>query len=95
MIEFDPAKDALNREKHGISLARAEDFEIKGTIVDPYLHETRFRSFGLIDGRAYCLIYTLRLGVVRVISLRRARSKEYNRYVPAQQRLSGSRGRSD
>ncbi|MFC5345114.1 BrnT family toxin [Brevundimonas staleyi] len=87
-FEFDPAKDAINQDKHGISLARAQDFEIRGTVIDPYPDEVRFRSFGLIDGRAYCLVYTLRSGAVRAISLRRARNKEFNRYVPVQQRLS-------
>jgi hypothetical protein len=86
-IDFDPKKDAANQAKHGISLSCAEDFEIEATIIDPYPDEVRFRSFGLIDGRAYCLIYTLRSGRIRAISLRRARDKEYRRYVPAKQRL--------
>ena len=29
-IEFDPDKDDANIQKHGISLARAVEFEIKG-----------------------------------------------------------------
>lgn len=88
MIDFDPKKDATNLAKHGISLSRAEDFEIESTVSALHPNEVRFRSFGLIDGRAYCLIYTLRLGRVRAISLRRARDKEYRRYVPPKQRLS-------
>jgi uncharacterized DUF497 family protein len=87
MIEFDPKKDEANRLKHGVSLALAEEFEIDTTIVDPFPSERRFRSFGRIDGRLYCLIFTLRAKRVRAISLRRVHKKEYDRYVPPKSRL--------
>jgi len=44
--------------------------------------ETRYRAWGLIDGEFYCLAFTDRDGVLRAISLRRARDKEVKRYVP-------------
>ena len=44
--------------------------------------ETRYRAWGLIDGKAYCLAFTDRNGTLRAISLRRARKKEIDRYVP-------------
>ena len=44
--------------------------------------EPRFRGFGLIDGVAHCLAFTVRDGAVRPISLRRAHAKEYRRHVP-------------
>ena len=84
MIEFDPDKDKANRAKHGISLSRAVDLKVEATIPDPYPNEVRFRSFGLIDNRAYCLVFTRRFGVLRVISLRRVRNKEYSRYVASE-----------
>lgn len=87
MIEFDPTKDKANRIKHGISLARAEDFEIDVTIIDPFPAERRFRSFGRIAGRPYCLIFTLRGDQIRAISLRRVHKKEYDRYVRPEPRL--------
>ena len=34
MADFDPAKEAINLAKHGISLARWVDLDIKGTFVD-------------------------------------------------------------
>ena len=87
MIQFDPRKDEANRLKHGISLARAEDFEIDTTVIDPFPSKRRFRSFGRIEGRLYCLVFTLRAEQVRAISLRRVHKKEYDRYVPPKPRL--------
>ena len=81
MFDFDPNKDVANQAKHGISLARAAELKVEATTLDPYVHEVRYRSFGLIDNRAYCLVFTVRQGVRRAISLRRVRYKEYSRYV--------------
>lgn len=80
-IEFDPAKDAANIEKHGVSLARAGDLEILARLIDDRFEEDRRRAYGLIDGVAYCLAYTIRDNRVRAISLRRAHAKEMRRYV--------------
>jgi uncharacterized protein len=81
-IEFDAAKDRANRAKHGLSLSRAADLEVLARVVDVRFAEDRRRAYGLIDGVTYCLAYTLRNGVVRAISLRRAHAKEMKRYVP-------------
>jgi uncharacterized protein len=43
--------------------------------------ETRWRSLGLIDDRLYMLFYTRRRECVRVISLRKASTKEKARYA--------------
>lgn len=80
-IEFDPAKDATNIAKHGVSLARATDLELLAYVEDARFAEPRFRLYGLIDGEAYCAAGTDRDGIVRVISLRRAHAKEMRRYV--------------
>lgn len=83
-IEFDPAKDEKNIAKHGISLARAADMEIVTFLEDDRYDygETRYRAWGLIDGRYYSLAFTRRGGHIRAISLRRAHDKEIKRYVP-------------
>ena len=83
-IEFDAAKDAANIAKHGISLARAEDLEVLYFLADERADygEVRYRAWGTIDGQSYCLAFTRRGGVVRVISLRRAHAKEMKRNVP-------------
>lgn len=80
-IEFDPAKDAANIEKHGISLERAADLEVLAYVEDDRFAEPRFRLYGLIDGVAHCVAGTDRDGKVRVISLRRAHAKEMKRYA--------------
>ena len=83
-LEFDPAKDAANIAKHGVSLQRAAEFEFKAVVQDERADygEARYNAFGLIDDLTYCLTFTVRGEKVRPISLRRARAKEYRRYVP-------------
>jgi uncharacterized protein len=49
-IEFDPEKDAINRDKHGISLARAVDLSDIIAVEDKRYSEVRFRLYGQIDG---------------------------------------------
>ena len=83
-IEFDPAKDEINRAKHGISLSRAAELDILAVKLDERFghEETRYRAWGLIEGRFYALAFTVRGEKVRAISLRRAHEKEIRRYVP-------------
>lgn len=83
-FEFDPAKDAVNRLKHGVSLSEGGNLELDETTVtqDERRHygEARFRAFGRIAGKGYCLVFTTRGDAIRLISLRRAREKEMRRY---------------
>ena len=82
-LEFDPNKDRSNRDKHGISLAEAEKMDLAAAILVPderFLSERRHRAFGLIDGRLYVLVFTMRGEVLRAISLRKANRREVGRY---------------
>lgn len=81
-IAFDAAKDETNISKHGISLARAADLDVRAYVSDDRFAEPRFRLYGFIDGVAHCVAGTDRDGIVRVISLRHAHAKEMRRYVP-------------
>lgn len=81
-LTFNPAKDIANRTKHGISLDRAQEMQVLARVEDHRVSEPRLRAYGTIDGKPYCLAYVLRDGVVRAISLRRARLKEMRRHVP-------------
>jgi len=83
MVDFDPAKEAINLAKHGVSLARWADLDIAVAFVDDRYDygEVRYRAYGYIDGVAYCLAFTSRNGKVRPISLRRVHTKEMKRYV--------------
>jgi uncharacterized protein len=84
MAGFDPSKDAINLAKHGISLARWVDLDILAVASDDRFEygEPRYRGYGLIDGLAYCLVFTIRDGQYRPISLRRAHAKEMKRHAP-------------
>lgn len=48
MVDFDPAKDAINLSKHGVSLARSVDIDMKVTFVDNRFDcgEMRYRAYG-------------------------------------------------
>ena len=85
-IAFDPAKDAANRAKHGVSLVLAAlvlEHRV-GEVVDNRRDygEVRVNAFGLIGERLYVCTYTLRGAVCRVISLRKASSKEQRQWRP-------------
>jgi uncharacterized DUF497 family protein len=84
-IEFDPAKDTQNIEKHGVSLALAEAFELESAVWredDREDHgEQRFSAIGFIRDRIHVLVFSLRGEKIRVISLRRALPREARRYA--------------
>jgi len=83
-IEFDPAKDARNIELRGISFEEATRFEWESALVIQDTRqnygEPRYRAFGFIDNRLHALVFTPREGGIRVISLRKANSREVLRY---------------
>ena len=86
-IEFDPAKDRINLEKHGISLAAAADIDLNSAIVieDRRVDysEARFLAYAPIAGRLHVLWFTMRGTVVRAIGLRRANRRERRQYEQA------------
>ena len=42
--------------------------------------EDRYRLLGMIDGRAYVIVYTMRGPTIRIISARKANGKEVGNY---------------
>ena len=52
MADFDPAKEAINVSKHGISLARWIDLDVFAIVGDNRFEygEPRYRAYGVIDG---------------------------------------------
>ena len=77
---WDPAKEALNREKHGLGFEAVRRFEWRGVLE---IEDTRFdygerrwRAIGKIDGRLHVLVYAVRDDTIRVISLRKANQRE-------------------
>ncbi|USI71457.1 BrnT family toxin [Sphingomonas morindae] len=82
-IDFDPAKNIANIATHGLSFADFDGFDDEPVVVVDDRHdygEVRYRAFGRVNGKGRCLVFVVRDGRVRAISLRRARAKEMRRY---------------
>lgn len=88
-IEWDPAKAASNRRKHGVHFAEAvvalED-EHALTIQDDASGERRFVTIGMDStGRLLVVVYTVRPDRLRVISARGATKSEARQYAEARE----------
>ena len=83
-IEFDVGKNAGNLAKHGMDLSQAVAFEMNLARVSRderrVYGEDRFIAVGPLEGRTCVLIFTVRHGVIRVISLRKANRREVRGY---------------
>lgn len=81
---YDTAKDATNLDKHGVSLALAEVLFAGPhvSVVDDRFDygEIRQIAFGLIRNRLFVCVYAERGSERRVISLRKANTREVRRY---------------
>ena len=90
-VTFDPAKDAANLAKHGISLNEAVGFEWGTAVVWPDTRrdygEPRMVALGYIGLRIMALVFVDRPPDKpterRIISLRKANTREVNRYAKA------------
>ena len=78
-FEFDPNKSRSNRTKHGIDFIHSQDLwhdpsrvEIPARTED----EPRWLVIGVIDGRHWSAVVTVRQDNIRIISVRRARIEE-------------------
>lgn len=83
-VDFDLAKDAENRRKHGLSLADAGLLDLDRAVIAlddrKDYGERRYRAYGFIDGRMYMLAFTVRQGRIRTISFRKCNSVEEKRH---------------
>jgi uncharacterized DUF497 family protein len=84
-IVFSPRKDAINRRSHGISLQRAEDFDLTTALIFPETSqdygELRYQAIGFLDAKLYVLIFTETDVNIRAISLRKAEKSEERIYA--------------
>ena len=84
-FEWDDKKAELNLKKHGLrfeDVVKAFD-DPKGIELLDRGHSERERRFQLIamaDGTILFIVFTERVGAIRLISARRARSKEIEIY---------------
>jgi hypothetical protein len=84
-IEFDPAKDAVNQAKHGVSLALAGELDWDAALVwvdDRFKYgEMRMVALAPKSQILYFVAFVDREATRRVISLRRANRREVKHYV--------------
>lgn len=83
MFEFDPAKSAANKDKHGIDFEEAQALWADGRlkIIDAGpATEVRFLAIGRIGELLWSAVFTMRGPIVRLISVRRARKDEKDLY---------------
>ena len=85
MFEWDETKRQANLAKHGVDFAALEEFDWATSVRkdDTRYHygESRRYAYGLIGTRVHVVIYTERLGRIRVISLRKANFREVDEWV--------------
>lgn len=77
---YDLDKDQINLDKHGCSLALAEQLDwgnLYYFLDQRHLYgEDRWVGFSHIKDRLYCVIFTKRTNAIRIISLRKANNRE-------------------
>ena len=85
-ITFDPLKEAINRLQHGVSLDLASEIAWGSAVlrVDKRRDYGEVREFGFVPirGRTFCVVFTWRNNTRRIISLRRANTREVSRHAP-------------
>lgn len=82
---FDPAKDAVNRAKHKLSLAYGDQiFEDDNHLVIPSIREIdgeeRFKVVGIVGEKLFTGIFVWRSELPRFISVRRSNKGEEKSY---------------
>lgn len=78
-FEFDPAKSASNKAKHGVDFVEVQAlWDDDDLLVVPlrFEDERRMAFIGRLGGKHWTAIATCRGKVVRIISVRRSRANE-------------------
>jgi uncharacterized protein len=90
MWEWDEAKRATNVVKHGIDFRSVENFGwAQADVIEDKRKdygEIRLEATGLIGARLHKLVFTMRGGRRRVISLRKANSQEIDKWLSSKSR---------
>lgn len=84
IIEFDPVKNAKNIADRSLSFDRVIDFDFETAVYgidDRHDYgEIRRIAAGYLDGRLHILCFAVISGGIRVISFRKANTREARRY---------------
>jgi uncharacterized protein len=84
-FEWDEAKAAENSAKHGVSFETAirvfdDAFAVERLDEREDYGEDRYSIWGMVDGRVLYVAYTVREGIIRIISARGAEPYERRQY---------------
>lgn len=86
-IEFDAAKNSANVRGRDLSFDRAAEFDFNTALVQQDVRkdypEVRYVALGYLDKRLHVLCFTGIDGGTRVISFRKANSREVKAYEQA------------
>jgi len=87
LVEFDPAKNARNIAERGLSFAWAGEFAFSSAVIAvdrrKAYPEVRYVALGMLHARLHVLCFTPIDGGIRVISFRKANSREIKAYEQA------------
>lgn len=87
-ITFDPLKNERNIAERGLSFERVAEFDFETALfsVDDRhdYGEIRYRALGFLDDRIYALVFVETETGIRVISFRKANSREVRHYASQQ-----------
>jgi uncharacterized DUF497 family protein len=88
-ISYDLAKNARNIAERGLSFERVNEFDFQTAVLSEDVRrsypERRFVALGWLDERLHVLCFTPVPGGLRVISFRKANSREQRAYELTQQ----------
>lgn len=82
-FEYDPNKSTTNEEKHGINFDTAKELWLdEDRVMFPAKSdsEEQWAMIALYNDRIWVAFYTIRLSLIRIISVRRARKNEIKQY---------------
>jgi len=90
-FEFDPKKNRLNKERHGVDLAWAQELWDETHAIIPAKNvagESRCLILAKVEGKCYAAVFTRRNEAIRLISCHRADhrlEKVYESHVRSQE----------
>ena len=82
-FEYDPVKSESNREKHGIDFDQARNLWMdEQALIVPARTDTepRYALIGQYVGKIWTCVFTKRSDRIRIISVRRSRDGEKEKY---------------
>jgi uncharacterized protein len=83
--EWNKIKRERNLASHGVDFSALDSFEWEGALVEKDLRreygESRYAALGIINGRLHAVVFNLRGGNYRIISLRKANRRELRKWL--------------